>query len=267
MTEAARSYQTLTVEHRDGVDWLTLARPEQFNALNGAMMDELLDYFGGLYFDHRVRVVMLRGAGKHFCAGLDLNETATFSSGIVAGARGQRRVAEIILRMRRCPQPIIALVHGAATGAGLAFALAADVRYAAEGARFNVAMARIGLTGCDIGISYFLPRAVGSGNAAEMMMTGRFVDTAKALRIGLVSEVVAADALATAGAALAAEMAAMSPLGLRLTKEGLNMAQDAGGLEAVIALEDRGQVMCLGPFLEEGAAAFREKRPPRYVDE
>ena len=246
---------------------MTLDRPEQFNALNGTMMEDLLDYFGGLYFDHRVRVVVLRGAGKHFCAGLDLQETAAFTNGIVAGARGQRRVAEIILRMRRCPQPVIALVHGAATGAGLAFALAADVRYAAEDARFNVAMARIGLTGCDVGISYFLPRAVGAGNAAEMMMTGRFVDAAKALRIGLVSEVAAADALAEAGATLAAEMAAMSPLGLRLTKEGLNMAQDAGSLEAVIALEDRGQVMCLGPFLEEGAAAFLEKRPPRYSDE
>ncbi len=267
MTEPRQAYETLSIEHRNGVDWLTLDRPEQFNALNGAMIEDLLDYFGGLYFDHRVRVVVLRGAGKHFCAGLDLNETATFTSGIVAGARGQRRVAEIILRMRRCPQPVIALVQGAATGAGLAFTLAADVRYAAENARFNVAMARIGLTGCDVGISYFLPRAVGAGNAAEMMMTGRFVDAAKALRSGLVSEVVAADALAEAGAALAAEMAAMSPLGLRLTKEGLNMAQDAGSLEAVIALEDRGQVMCLGPFLEEGAAAFLEKRPPRYSDE
>lgn len=267
MTEPRQAYETLSIEHRDGIDWLTLDRPEQFNALNGAMIEDLLDYFGGLYFDHRVRVVVLRGAGKHFCAGLDLNETATFTSGIVAGARGQRRVAEIILRMRRCPQPVIALVQGAATGAGLAFTLAADVRYAAEGARFNVAMARIGLTGCDVGISYFLPRAVGAGNAAEMMMSGRFVDAAKALRIGLVSEVVAADALTDAGATLAAEMAAMSPLGLRLTKEGLNMAQDAGSLEAVIALEDRGQVMCLGPFLEEGAAAFLEKRPPRYSDE
>ncbi len=267
MSTAPTSYETLSIERREGVDWVTLNRPEQFNALNGLMTDELLDYFGGLYFDHGVRVVMLRGAGKHFCAGLDLQETAAFTRGVVAGARGQRRVAEIILRMRRCPQPIVALVHGAATGAGLAFALAADVRYAAEGARFNVAMARIGLTGCDVGISYFLPRAVGAGNAAEMMMTGRFVDAAKALRIGLVSEVVAVDALLDVGSALAAEMTAMSPLGLRLTKEGLNMAQDASSLEAVIALEDRGQVMCLGPFLEEGAAAFMEKRAPRYSDD
>ena len=115
MSAARQSYATLTVEHRDGVDWLTLNRPAQFNALNRAMMDELLDYFGGLYFNHAVRVVVLRGAGKHFCAGLDLNEAGDFTTSVAAGARGQRRVAEIILRMRRCPQPIVALVQGAAT--------------------------------------------------------------------------------------------------------------------------------------------------------
>jgi enoyl-CoA hydratase len=105
--------------------------------------------------------------------------------------RRQRAFAEIILRMRRCPQPIITLLHGATTGAGLAFALTSDVRYSAEGAKMNVAMSKIGVTGCDIGISYFLPRAVGTSNAAEMMMGGRFVDASKALRIGLVSDVVA----------------------------------------------------------------------------
>ncbi len=270
MVENARNpsaYETIAIDRREGVDWLTLNRPDQFNALNRRMMEELSDYFGGLYFNHAVRVVVLRGAGRHFCAGLDLNEAGDFAASVPAGARGQRRVAEIIMRMRRCPQPIIALVQGAAAGAGLAFALAADVRYAAEGARMNVAMSKIGLTGCDIGISYFLPRAVGASNAAEMMMGGRFVDAAKALRIGLVSEVVAKDALDATGKALADEMIAMSPLGLRLTKEGLNMSQDAGSLEAVIALEDRGQVLCLGPFIEEGAAAFLEKRPPRYSDE
>ncbi|MGK2914394.1 MAG: enoyl-CoA hydratase/isomerase family protein [Porticoccaceae bacterium] len=262
-----RTYQTLAIDHRDGVDWVTLNRPDQLNALNRQMTDELLDYFGGLYFDHSVRVVVLRGAGRHFCAGLDLNEAGDFATTIPAGARGQRRVAEIILRMRRCPQPIITLIHGAATGAGLAFLLASDVRYAAEGAKMNVAMSKIGLTGCDVGISYFLPRAVGASNAAEMMMGGRFIDAQKALRIGLVSDVVAKDALEATGKQMADEMIAMSPLGLRLTKEGLNMSQDAGSLEAVIALEDRGQVMCLGPFIEEGAAAFMEKRAPRYSDD
>ena len=99
--------------------------------------------------------------------------------------RGQRRVSEIVMRMRRCPQPIISLVHGPASGGGFAFALASDVRIAGETARMNVAMARIGLSGCDVGISYFLPRAVGRSTAMELMMTGRFIDAERALRTGL----------------------------------------------------------------------------------
>lgn len=266
-SSASKNYQTLSINHHEGVDWLTLNRPDNFNALNQLMTEELLDYFGNLLFEHRVRVVVLRGAGKHFCAGLDLNEAEAFTGSVASSARGQRKVSEIIMRMRRCPQPIVALVQGAASGAGLAFALASDVRYAAEGAKMNVAMAKIGLTGCDIGISYFLPRVVGASNAAEMMMTGRFVDAQKALRIGLVSDVVPAEELEAAGRALVDDMTLMSPLGLRLTKEGLTISQDASSLEAVAALEDRGQVMCLKPFLEEGAAAFMEKRRPNYSDE
>lgn len=264
--EPRRDYETLIVVNEKGVDWVTLNRPDRLNAVNQKMAAELLDYFDWLYFNHSVRVVILGGSGRHFCAGFDLNEADSLSGSIPAGARRQRAFSEIIARMRRCPQPIIALLHGAATGAGLAFALASDVRYAAEGAKMNVAMSKIGVTGCDIGISYFLPRAVGTSNAAEMMMGGRFVDASKALRIGLVSDVVPPEELVATGKRLAEEMLAMSPLGLRLTKEGLNMSQDAGSLEAVIALEDRGQVLCF-PFLQEGADSFKEKRPARYSDE
>ncbi|MCC2658815.1 MAG: enoyl-CoA hydratase, partial [Panacagrimonas sp.] len=137
---------------------------------------------------------------------------------------------------------------------------------ASDDARFNVAMARIGMTGCDVGISYFLPRAVGTANAAEMMLGGRFVDAQKALRIGLVSEIAPRDRLEELGLAMAEEMLRMSPVGLRLTKDGLNLSQDAPSLEAAIALEDRQQVMCIGPYLSEGAAAFMQKRPPNYPD-
>lgn len=259
-------YETLAIDHRNGVDWLTLNRPDQFNAINQKMTDELLDYFGALYFKHEVRVVVLRGAGKHYCSGLDLNDAGHFATSNPAGMRGQRLISEIIMRMRRCPQPIISLIQGAAAGGGFAFALASDIRYAAEGARMNVAMAKIGLTGCDIGISYFLPRAVGTSNAAEMMMGGRFVDANKALRIGLVSDVVPLQDLEATGQTLADEMIAMSPMGLRLTKEGLNVSQDAACLEAVVAMEDRGQVLCIAPFLEEGANAFLEKRPANFND-
>jgi len=261
------TYHTLAIEHTDGVDWLTLNRPDQFNAINQQMTEELLDYFGKLYFKHEVRVVVLRGAGKHFCSGLDLNDAGHFGASNPADMRGQRLISEIIMRMRRCPQPIIGLMQGAATGGGFAFALACDVRYAADNAKMNVAMTKIGLTGCDVGISYFLPRSVGTSNAAEMMMGGRFVKAEKALRIGLVSEVVALEELQAMGQTLVDEMLAMSPLGLRMTKEGLNISQDAGNLEAVVAMEDRGQVLCIAPFLEEGGKAFLEKRPANYNDD
>ena len=261
------NYESLDIDHRDGVDWLTLNRPEQFNAINRVMTEELLDYFGNLYFRHEVRVVVMRGAGKHFCSGLDLNDAGHFGASNPADMRGQRLISEIIMRMRRCPQPVIGLIQGAATGGGFAFALACDVRYGADNARMNVAMTKIGLTGCDVGISYFLPRSVGTSNAAEMMMSGRFVNAQKALRIGLLSEVVAVDELEAMGQTLVDEMMAMSPLGLRMTKEGLNISQDAGSLEAVAAMEDRGQVLCIAPFLEEGGKAFLEKRPANYNDD
>lgn len=261
-------YEHLIIDKRGAADWVTLNRPAQLNTLNPRLLRELNDYFAGLERDYAVRVVVLRGAGRMFCAGLDIKASSGATIGTDADAmlRNQREFSGLVMRMRRCPQPIIGLVQGAASGAGLAFALACDVRFAAEGAKFNVAMSKVGLTGCDIGISYFLPRAVGASNAAEMMLGGRFVDAAKALRIGLVSELVPPDALQATGAKMADEMLAMSPMGLRLTKEGLNLAQDAGSLEAAIALEDRGQVLCLLPNMQEGASAFLEKRPARYSD-
>lgn len=263
-------FQTLQVrEQAEGLHRLTLNRPQQMNAVNATLCEELSGYFGMLQDDLSVRVVVLDAAGKNFCAGLDLSELDRIlaaGKGPDAGLRLQRAYSELILRMRRCPQPIIALVQGAASGAGLAMTLASDVRYASDDARFNVAMARIGMTGCDVGISYFLPRCVGTSNAAEMMLGGRFVDAKKALRIGLVSEIAPREQLEALGVAMAQEMLRMSPVGLRLTKDGLNLTQDAPSLEAAIALEDRQQVLCIGPYLSEGAAAFMQKRPPNYPD-
>jgi len=257
-------FSTLAVRIDGAVHHLTLNRPEQLNAIDMTMAGELLEYFGALQFDTDVRVVVLRGAGRHFCAGLDLHLLDGFKPGPEASLRLQRLFADFIRRMRRCPQPIIALVQGAAAGGGLALALASDVRYAAEDARFNVAMAKVGLSGCDMGISYFLPRSVGASNAAEMMMGGKFVNAQKALRIGLVSEIAPKEQLEALAEATLKDMLHMSPVGLRLTKEGLNASQEAASLEAVLALEDRGQVICIGPYFQEGAAAFREKRAPDY---
>ncbi len=261
-------YETITVESDNEIDWLTLNRPDRLNAISPRMCDELQDYFGGLQHEHSVRVVILRGSGRAFCAGYDIKEADGVSQGPVKGLRFQRQVSEVYMRMRRCPQPIICLAHGATTGGGFAFALASDVRIAASGTRMNVAMIKIGLTGCDVGISYFLPRAVGQSIAAELMMTGRFLEVDRAEKLGIVSAVVAPDALEAEGRRMAEDMLKTSPLGLRLTKEGLNLSVDAGSLEAAVALEDRGQILCASAgFFEEGIEAFLEKRPARYAED
>lgn len=262
------NYETIEIEKEGAIDWVSLNRPDTLNAINPQMCDELQDYFGALQVDYAVRIVILRGAGRAFCAGYDLNAAAGVSSGPVRGMRFQRQVSEVFMRMRRCPQPIVCLAHGATTGGGLAFALASDVRIVATDARINVAMVKMGLTGCDVGISYFLPRAVGQSIAAELMMTGRFIPPERALTLGLVSEVVERGALEAAGRRMAQDMLATSPMGLRLTKEGLNLAIDAGSLDAAIALEDRGQILCTtAGFFEEGIAAFKDKRTARYADD
>jgi enoyl-CoA hydratase/carnithine racemase len=262
------SYETLTVVKEGAIDWLTLNRPAALNAMSRTMMLELQHYFGELYTDHSVRVVVMTGAGRGFCAGLDLKEDRVDGeSGAVAGLRVQRRVSEIVMRMRRAPQPVISLINGPASGGGFALVLASDIRIAAPAARMNAAFIRIGLTACDVGVSYFLPRLVGSALASELLLTGRFIDAERAQRVGLVSQVVPQDELLAAGRTMAHEILGNSPVGVRLTKECLNMSVDAGSLEAVIAMEDRQQILVAQTGdMREGVGAFLEKRKPDYRD-
>lgn len=262
------AYETFTVEHRGGAHWITLNRPESLNAMSRTMMLELQHYFGELYTRPEIRAVVLRGAGKAFCAGLDLKERREpGEGGPVNGLRVQRRVSEIVMRMRRAPQPIISLIHGAASGGGFALALASDIRLAGPRARMNAAFIRIGLTACDVGVSYFLPRLVGSALASELLLTGAFIDAERALKVGLVSDVVPEADLDARGHAMVEAILANSPLGVRLTKEALNMNIDAQSLEAAIALEDRQQILCAQTDdMREGIGAFLEKRDPTYLD-
>ena len=268
----SQPYETLLIEKKGEVDWVTLNRPDSLNALNDALVDDLLDYFGKLYFDRSVRIVVLKGAGRAFCAGLDLkqsgsrrNSEGANTSGPDAGLLSQRRISEIVLRMRRCGQPIISLVHGPACGGGFALALASDIRIAGQSMRMNAAFIRIGLSACDIGVSYFLPRLVGVSVASELMLTGRFIKAERALRTGLVSEIVPDGELEKAAEPYIEEMLTTAPLGLRLTKECLNMSVDAPGLEAAINMEDRNQILCSQTSdVREGMTAFLEKRKPVY---
>jgi enoyl-CoA hydratase/carnithine racemase len=264
--------QPLLIEHDDGVDRVTLNRPESLNALDPALIDALNVYFQSLQRNRDTRVVVLKGAGRNFCAGLDLKAAMARRAGqqeppgVTESLDSQRRIADIVMLMRRCPQPILALVQGAAAGGGFALALASDIRIATKSARMNCAFIKLGLGGCDIGTSYFLPRLVGVSVASELILTGRFIGAERALAVGLVSEVVDEDKLDDAAAPYVEAMMTASPVGLRLSKECLNMSVDAGSLEAAIAMEDRNQVLCSrSEEFSEGIRAFLEKRKPVYI--
>lgn len=261
-------YETIKVEVRGAVHWLTLNRPEVLNAIDTRMTGELSDYFGGLYHDRNCRIVVMRGAGRAFCAGLDIKAARNREQAPFGGGFGfQGYLADVYLKMHRCPQPIIALVQGAASGGGFAFALAADIRIAGESAKMNAAFIRLGLSSCDMGVSYFLPRVVGRSVASELMLTGRFINAGRALATGLVSEVVPDERLEAAAQPYIDEMLLTSPMGLRLTKDGLNLATDAPSLEAAMAIENRNQVLCARTEdFAEGLRAFVEKRKPVYKD-
>ena len=241
-------YTTIQVVREGAVDWLTLSRPERLNAVTGTMVRELWDYFVRLHEDFSCRVVVMRGAGRGFCAGLDLtwfNESGeAMPNGATESGPGAS-LADVVLKMRSCPQPIVSLVHGAACGGGFTFALASDVRIAGRSAKMNVAFIKLGLSGCELGTSYFLPRMVGMSVASELMMTGRFIHADRALATGLVSDVVDDDQLEITARTLVADMLAASPIGLRKTKETLGRASALEDLATVIEIEERTQMACM----------------------
>src|SRR3954471_14903979 len=247
-----------------GVALLTLDRPERLNALNRELVEDLHMALDDVAADEHVRVVVLTGAGRGFCAGLDLKEPMT-GDGVVGSLAAQERIASIMLKLHALPQPVIAAVHGAAAGGGLALALASDVRLAAPEARFNVAFVKLGLSGADMGVSHLLPRIVGLGHASELMLTGRLVGAEEAARIGLANRVTADGALLDEAGALAAEIAANTPFAIRMTKQVLGVNVDAQSLGAAIELENRTQILATqtGDF-REAIMAFVEKRPPNY---
>jgi enoyl-CoA hydratase len=265
-------YETLAIEREEHLTWLTLNRPDALNALSRTMVDELRDFFWKLGDDGQTRVLVVRGAGRAFCAGLDLKEASgggePGGGGTVqSGLRMQRHISELVMLMRRAPQPIVAAVRGPAAGGGFAIALAADVRVAGESARMNAAFIRLGLSACDVGVSYFLPRIVGASVASELLLTGDFIDAARAERTGLVSRVVPDAELDACARSLAQSMLRNSPIALRLTKECLKHSIDAGSVEQAIAMEDRNQVLTASTRdFREGIAAFLGKRPARFED-
>ena len=261
------------VDHvRPGIVVLTLNRPQRLNAMNYDLVRGLYDALDELEADRSCRVIVLTGAGRGFCAGLDLSEGASppTTAGLgraQAGMTVQKMIAGLVPKMRSVPQPVIAAVNGAASGGGLALALASDVRIASAAARFNVAFIRVGLSGCDIGVSWMLPRLIGASRAFELLLTGRLIDATEADRIGLVTRVVPDGDVLDSALETAELIVGNSPFGVRMTKEVMWSQLEIGSLQAGIDLENRTQV--LSSFtgdLAEAMAAFVEKRPPTFND-
>lgn len=260
----------IEIEQRGAVDIVTLNRPDKLNTMNADLVYALQDYFRKAQDRHDVRVIILRANGKNFCAGLDMNGWAhdLEQSGPVHKAwKTQRAIATVMQLMRACPQPIIALAQGAACGGGFSLLLASDVRYGAPSLRMNAAYIKIGLGGCDMGSSYFLPRLVGASLASELILTGRFIEAERAKATGLISDIAEEKDLLTTALSLAEDMLDTAPMGLRLTKDALNRNIDAPSFDAAMALEDRQQVMLAQTEdSREAAKAFFAKRKPNYKD-
>jgi enoyl-CoA hydratase len=260
-------------EPAPGVRVLTLDRPDRLNAMSAELISDLHRAIDTLAADDSFRVVVITGAGRGFCAGLDLKERPSRQPGAAdrspqSRMHVQQAIAALVPKLRNLRQPVIAAVNGPASGGGFALALASDIRIAAASAKFNAAFVRIGLSGCDIGVSWLLPRLIGASRSHELLLTGRLVDAAEADRIGLVSRVVPDGEVLEAALATAAEITANSPMGVWMTKEVAWSQLEIGSLQAGLDLENRTQIMTtFTRDHEEQIAAFLEKRPADYRNE
>ncbi|CAB4558628.1 unannotated protein [freshwater metagenome] len=269
---AASSDTVLRSEPRPGIAQLTLNRPDKLNAMTGELVQALHEHLDEIAVDPDVRVVVLTGAGRGFCAGLDLGGYGTAPhtermGRTQAGFAVQKHIASLIPHLRSLPQPVIAAVNGAAAGGGFALVLGSDVRLAARASKFNAAFIRIGLSACDIGTSWVLPRLIGAARAQELMLTGRVFDAEEAYRIGLVVDLVDDHALLDTAYAKAEQIMLNAPFGVALTKEGMWSALEIPGMQAAIDLENRQQIMASATSdHREAMQAFLERRPPNYTN-
>jgi len=251
---------------------LTLNRPDQLNAMTAELCEALHVELRRIAAERSVRAVVLTGTGRGFCAGVDLrgygaapgNDDSDLPRDRLAN---QEHMSRLVLGLRTLPQPVIAAVNGPAAGLGLALALGCDIRYAASDAVFRAAFINIGLSNCDMGTSWLLPRLIGASRSHELMLTGRRVNADEALRIGLVADVLDDGRLPERALEAAEQIAALAPWGVRLTKQGMWAALEIPSEQAAVEYEDRQQIMAtFSRGVPEAAGAFLEKRAATFVD-
>jgi enoyl-CoA hydratase len=251
---------------------IALNRPEQLNAMTAELCEELHEELRRTAIDRSCRALILTGAGRGFCAGLDLhgygaapeNDGSDEARDRLAN---QQHMSTLVLQLRALPQPVIAAVNGPAAGFGLALALGADIRYASRKAVFRVAFINVGVSNCDMATSWLLPRLIGASRSHELMLTGRRVDAEEALRIGLVADVLDGDQLLLRALEAATQIASLAPWGVRLTKRGMWAALEIASEQTAVEFEDRQQIMStFGKAPPEAVAAFLEKRPAEFGD-
>ena len=277
------NFETINFELKpNGIGIITLNRPEKLNAISFQMEEDLHELLDHLMTNLDCRVVIFGGMGRAFCAGTDLQEGLILNSKkIPVGYEKyyflnvpeplkkkmyhQWRISQIYVKMRKISQPIIAIIHGAAAGGGFGFAMAADMRIASEDVKFINASINIGLTGADVGGSYFLPRLIGMSRAAEILYSGKIVDGIEAEKIGLVLKVVKKENLLKVAIEKAEELLKKSPLGLRMTKQAINLSLDSPSLETILQFENSSIVLTFSSKdVNEASAAFFEKRDPKF---
>lgn len=275
MTEHSQSSEFVLVSRpRPAVAKVTLNRPERMNSMAFDVMVPLRQVLQELTYDNSVRAVVLTGAGRGFSSGADHKSAGSVPhiDGLTRptyALRSMEVLDDVILALRKMHQPVIAAVNGAAIGGGLCLALACDIRVASEAAYFRAAGINNGLTASELGLSYLLPRAIGTSRAFELMLTGRDVDAEEAERIGLVSKTVPADDLLEVCYQMGERIAGFSRPGIELTKRTLWSGLDAGSLEAHMQAEGLGQlfIRLLTANFEEAVAARAQQRPPIFTDD
>ncbi len=250
---------------------VTLNRPDRLNAMSIELVVELYDAMEKVGADNSVRVIVLTGAGRAFCSGLDLKDYGVVPNidGLQVGQIAQRSMryySRLVTQIRRLPQPVIAAVNGPSYGGGMCLAVACDLRFAAPSATFNATGIVNGLTSTEMGVSFLLPRLIGAAHSHDLLLTGRVVEAAEAWRMGLVSRVV--DDVVGEAVATAERIRQFSAYGVAMTKDIVWVNLETTSLESAIEIEDRNQLM-LGftENLPEAIRAFDQGRAPVYTDE